>query len=75
MTNLHRVRLDRGYSLRDLAALVGCSYTAVHGWERGHHAPQPRHGARLRDVLGLPLDLLLAPAINDERDRAEPGPA
>lgn len=63
--NLKSVRIERGYSLRTLAKEMDCSHNAIRTWERGMNWPHPGNAKQLKDVLGLPLEFLLAPA-NDE---------
>jgi len=65
VTNLRRVRVDRGFSQRALAKRLGCTHVTVGHWERGNNHPTPALGKRLRDELGLPVDVLLAQ--NDEK--------
>ena len=45
-------RMARGESLRGLASLVGCDYTALHRWERGECAPSAYYCRRLERLLG-----------------------
>lgn len=63
MTLLYRLRIERGYSLRDLADEVGvCSYATLSRIERGHtQTPHPRTRAALARVLGVPFDVLTLP--------------
>ena len=59
MTPLQVVRVERGYSLRALAEKIGCSYNAIHTWERGRCRPRAETARRLEKELGLPLSVLL----------------
>ncbi len=65
--------MEQGYSLRALAQKMDCTYNAVHTWEHGACRPQPRNARQLQDVLGVPLDVLLAPE-NAERPNREVEP-
>jgi transcriptional regulator with XRE-family HTH domain len=61
-TALHRLRLRRGQTLRDLAADVGCSYQTIHRLEHGRAATAlPRTRAALERTLGLPFEVLVGP--------------
>jgi len=68
MTNLKAVRISQGYSLRALATKMDCTYNAIHTWERGENRPHPGNAKRLQDVLGVPVEILLAP-VTDEAPR------
>lgn len=71
MTNLRSVRIAQGYSLRALAKKMDCaSYNAIHTWERGRNRPHPGNAKRLQDVLGVPLEILLAP-VHEKAPRLE----
>ncbi len=70
MTNLKRIRMAQGYSMRALAEKIGCTPPAVQTWEHGRCWPQPRHAKRLSDVLGMPVDVLLAPVNDQDRHSA-----
>ncbi len=61
-TALHRLRLARGQSLRQLAGDVGLSYQTLYRIERGE-GPRPRPSTRvaLERAFGLPFDVLVAP--------------
>ena len=65
---LRSVRRQRGYSLRRLGPILGCSYETIREWEHGVHRPHPRYVARLEAVLGAKLDYLLAPDSADGPD-------
>lgn len=56
---IRRVRMERGWSLEDVALLLGCDKSRVCRIERGQRGtPVP---ALVADALGVPLDHLLAP--------------
>jgi len=67
MTNLHAVRLERGQTLRELANELGVQFQALNRWERGISHPHPGNGKKLREGLGLPLSVLLAPENENPR--------
>lgn len=68
-TLLHRLRLERGYSTRALAAEVGVSGPTIHHIEHGRRpTPHPRTCAALERVMGLPLDVLLMPDTTNAAD-------
>jgi transcriptional regulator with XRE-family HTH domain len=61
-TALHRLRLARGQSLRQLAADVGCSYETIRRIEHGCSTDaRPSTRVALERVLGVPFDVLTAP--------------
>lgn len=41
--------------------MIGCSDTAVTHWETGRHRPVHVFAVRLEEVLGQPVEHLLAP--------------
>lgn len=68
-------RSKRGLTLNELALLVDCSAPTVSAWEGGRSSPNPRHLAKLAEVLGVHVDdLLRVPANRADlaglRDRA-----
>lgn len=56
---LHAVRRDRGWSLRELAATSGLSLTTVHQIETGRTSPGLGTLQALATALGVPLGALL----------------
>lgn len=49
---IHKARLVSGFTLRDVAEIMGLSHTTVHAWESGSkRLPLDRLG-RLSDVIG-----------------------
>lgn len=73
MTNLKRIRVAQGYSLRALAQKMDCTYGAIYRWEHAINHPHPGNAKRLQDVLGVPLDVLLAPNEQDHRPARSDG--
>ena len=66
-TNLEVLRITWGYSLRQLAEELDCSYNAIWRWENLGGWPEPSFARRLRLFFGLPIEVLLAPSqLNDE---------
>jgi transcriptional regulator with XRE-family HTH domain len=56
---IRRIRMERGWSLDDVALRLGCDRSRVSRIERGQRGtPVP---ALVADALGVPLDHLLAP--------------
>lgn len=70
ITNLQRIRIDAGYTMRALGEELGCTYGAVYAWEHAKARPYPAVGKRLRDFFDLPLDVLLAPAPEQKKKAA-----
>lgn len=56
---LRRLRQLQALSLRDVAASIGVSTTAVHSWEKGRARPKPRNLAALAAVLHVPQAAIL----------------
>ncbi len=52
-TNLEVLRINWGYSLRQLADELDCSYNAIWQYERGLSRPEPSYARRLRLFFGL----------------------
>lgn len=40
---LRQWRINRGYSVKDLAALAGCSQSAISDWESGRRTPNEKY--------------------------------
>ena len=59
-TALHRLRLTRGQTLRELAAEVGCSYETIRRIENGRTGVHPGTRYALEQTLGLPFEVLTA---------------
>ena len=51
--NLLRQAQSLGFSLRDVARMVGVSPAAVSKWQHGGYAPDPRHAPRFEEVQTL----------------------
>ena len=49
---LRRLRLARGLTQVELAAMIGRASRSVTYFEAGHHAPNARAWAKLRKILG-----------------------
>jgi len=69
-TNLQRIRVDAGYTMRSLGEELGCTSGAIYAWEHAKARPYPAVGKRLRDFFNLPLDVLLAPAPEHNEKKA-----
>jgi transcriptional regulator with XRE-family HTH domain len=54
-----RLRLARGLSQPELAALVHVDHATVSRWETDHRMPQRGPRAALASVLGVPVDYLV----------------
>lgn len=55
---LRAAREKRGLTVADLADLTDATSSAVHKWEAGEVAPDPRRAKKVADVLGVPLQAL-----------------
>jgi DNA-binding transcriptional regulator YiaG len=61
-TALRRIREEHGFrSRRRFAAALNVSAETPRYWERGLVHPHPKHQRRLTALLGLPIDVILAP--------------
>ena len=64
--NIHELRLNKGYTMRDLAKLLNVSPQAVCSWEKGMSNPKQELVLKLCDVFGVPTDEV----VRSERDEA-----
>jgi transcriptional regulator with XRE-family HTH domain len=55
---LYRRRLERGQTLANLAARIGCTVQRVSLWLRGNQVPQADGLVKLADALGYDLALI-----------------
>lgn len=53
---LNRVRARNGWSVADLAGLLGVTRQAVRYWETGETAPRRETQGDLADLIGVPRD-------------------
>lgn len=60
---LKRLRLCKGWSLRELSAATGIDFTTLSRYERGSYAPQRRKLPILAAALGAEVNDLLTPAV------------
>ncbi len=74
VANLRRIRQQRGYALRPLSKVLGCSHEAVRLWETRGITPHKRHHAMLEAVLGQPLSVLLAEDVKSGADQGSTPP-
>ncbi len=59
---LNQLRVDRNFSLSDLARLANIGRSTLHHWETGHATPQVDLLARAADTLGVSIgDLVHIP--------------
>lgn len=68
--HIREARELRGWSQRDLAALLGTSESRLSKWENGFHVPPLSTLVRLARQLKLPLDLLIPPPAPDPQEVA-----
>jgi transcriptional regulator with XRE-family HTH domain len=61
LTRLKRRRLEKGWSLTDLARESGLSRQTLSFLERGEREPRPANIARLAEVLGCTPAQLMEP--------------
>lgn len=61
MTNLRKLRLQRGHSVRALARLTGVSHPTLLRLERGESWGSPATRAALSRYFGLPTHEILRP--------------
>lgn len=53
-TSIREARTAKGLTLDRLAEALDTTRQVIINWEQGKHRPQPRHRARLAEVLGRP---------------------
>jgi DNA-binding XRE family transcriptional regulator len=58
---LRRARLERGWTLMQVAQKLDVSYVTVSGWERGTVKPSPRYWKPICKLLGLTIDDFFPP--------------
>ena len=56
MNRIKELRLERGMTLEELAAEVGCTLQAVSCWERGQTLPTADRLPQLAKALGCTID-------------------
>ena len=49
---LRELRIEKGLTLAELAAALGCAVSGPGAWERGRYGPSPRQIPRLAVALG-----------------------
>ncbi len=62
-------RRIRGWTQKELAAILGVSHAAVSRWENGNRHPEPRRVAPLAMALGVPAEMLAQRTTPDRRSR------
>jgi transcriptional regulator with XRE-family HTH domain len=50
---LRELRIEKGLTLAELAAALGCAVSGPGSWERGRYGPSPRQIPRLALALGI----------------------
>jgi transcriptional regulator with XRE-family HTH domain len=50
---LRELRIEKGLTLGELAAALGCALSGPGSWERGRYGPSPRQIPRLAAALGI----------------------
>lgn len=61
-TTLKTIRLDRELTLKDVGDYVGRTDACVSHWESGLYRPRPAAARKLRELFGVPIDVLFTPA-------------
>lgn len=51
-------RLKKGYSVRELAEIIGTSNESVYKYEKGVRTPSPKKMIKLSEVFGESVDVL-----------------
>lgn len=67
MTNLRKLRLQRGHSVRALARLTGVSHPTLLRLERGQSWGSPKTREALTAYFDLPTHEILRPVDNETR--------
>jgi transcriptional regulator with XRE-family HTH domain len=50
---LRELRIEKGLTLAELAAALGCALSGPGAWERGRYGPSPKQIPRLAVALGI----------------------
>ena len=50
---LRELRIEKGLTLAELAAALGCALSGPGSWERGRYGPSPKQIPRLAVALGI----------------------
>ena len=50
---LRELRIEKGLTLGELAAVLGCALSGPGSWKRGRYGPSPRQIPRLAVALGI----------------------
>lgn len=72
MSPLRKARLERGWSIYELADAVGMSAASISRLERRIQSTSPTTAAKLAALLGLTLAQVLLPE-SSEQNMAQPG--
>lgn len=56
---LARIRIDKGLTQEELAALAGCHPVNISRWEHGTRIPSGKSLVKLAKALGVPMEELL----------------
>ena len=57
LMKLKKIRMDRGLSVKDLAAKAGCSDSIIYSYERGESIPKLTTFVKIVDALGYEIVL------------------
>ena len=73
MTNLEKARRDSGLSIKEVAAIIGVSSSAVSQWEKGTKKPRRENLLQLAEALNCSVNFLMGineidPAIQTESE-------
>jgi transcriptional regulator with XRE-family HTH domain len=69
---LARIRVERGWSLREAAKLTGGTKETINDLERGKRTPHPTTLRKLADGFGVPVTYFLEPTVPKVSSRPSP---
>lgn len=70
MNSLHRIRVDRGMTMEQLARLAGTTVSSVYRYETGLREPSANTAVRLARALGVTVEDLVT-AYDKAQDNGE----
>lgn len=70
-TRLRNIRIEKGYSQKDLAEFLGVNVRTVSRWEQNNNKPNQEEMEKISKLFGIPEDELLADELSDENNLEE----
>ncbi len=70
-TRLRNIRIEKGYSQKDLAEFLGVNVRTVSRWEQNNNKPNQEEMEKISKLFGIPEDELLVDELSDENNLEE----